>query len=43
MQSYSLFSVLRESLRGHSGWKPTWRDAAPKQAYDIVIISCRRS
>ena len=38
MQSYSLFSVLRESLRGHSGWKPTWRDAAPKQAYDIVII-----
>jgi heterotetrameric sarcosine oxidase beta subunit len=38
MQSYSLFSVLRESLRGHTGWRPTWRDAAPKTAYDIVVI-----
>jgi heterotetrameric sarcosine oxidase beta subunit len=38
MQSYSLFSVLRESLRGHTGWHPVWRDAPPKPAYDVVII-----
>ncbi len=35
---YSIFSVLRESLRGHTGWRPTWRDAEPKPDYDIVII-----
>ena len=35
---YSIFSVLRESLRGHSGWGPAWRDAAPQPNYDIVII-----
>ena len=38
MGEYSIFSVAREALRGHSGWKPTWRDAAPKPDYDIVII-----
>ncbi|HEY0293403.1 MAG TPA: FAD-dependent oxidoreductase, partial [Hansschlegelia sp.] len=36
--SYSIFSVLREALRGHTGWKPAWRDAAPKPAYDVVIV-----
>lgn len=35
---YSIFSVLREALRGHTGWGPAWRDAEPKPAYDIVII-----
>ena len=35
---YSIFSVLRESLRGHQGWRPAWRDAAPKARYDIVIV-----
>jgi methylglutamate dehydrogenase subunit A len=35
---YSFLSLLRETLRGHSGWKPAWRDAAPKEAYDIVIV-----
>ena len=35
---YSIFSVLRESLRGHSGWKPAWRDAEPKPHYDLVIV-----
>jgi heterotetrameric sarcosine oxidase beta subunit len=37
-QRYSIFSVLREALRGHTGWRPAWRDADPKPAYDIVII-----
>lgn len=35
---YSIFSVLREALRGHTGWGPAWRDAEPKPAYDIVVI-----
>jgi glycine/D-amino acid oxidase-like deaminating enzyme len=35
---YSIFSVLRESLRGHTGWGPAWRDAAPKPDYDVVIV-----
>jgi heterotetrameric sarcosine oxidase beta subunit len=25
-------------LLGHGGWQPTWRDATPKQSYDIIII-----
>ncbi|MBI5131088.1 MAG: sarcosine oxidase subunit beta family protein [Rhodopseudomonas palustris] len=35
---YSLFSLLANTLKGHAGWQPTWRDAAPKPAYDVVII-----
>lgn len=38
MQAYSILSVLRESLRGHTGWRPAWRDATPKSDYDVVII-----
>ncbi|MBX2805397.1 MAG: sarcosine oxidase subunit beta family protein [Hyphomicrobiales bacterium] len=35
---YSFFNLLREGLRGHSGWEPAWRDAEPKPSYDAVII-----
>src|SRR6202051_767204 len=35
---YSIFALLRQALSGHRGWGPAWRDAAPKSAYDIVII-----
>jgi sarcosine oxidase subunit beta len=35
---YSIFSVLAEALRGQTGWKPAWRQAAPKPSYDIVIV-----
>jgi methylglutamate dehydrogenase subunit A len=35
---YSLFSLAREALTGHRGWRPAWRDAAPRDAYDIVIV-----
>ncbi len=37
-QSYSLFSLARQAFAGHQGWKPAWRDAAPKEQYDIVVI-----
>ena len=35
---YSAFGLLREGLRGHSGWQPAWRSPQPKPRYDAVII-----
>ncbi len=35
---YSAFSVLWQGLKGHSGWPRMWRDPAPKDHYDVVII-----
>ncbi|MBX9858088.1 MAG: sarcosine oxidase subunit beta family protein [Sphingomonas sp.] len=38
MSRFSIFALARNALSGHRHWAPTWRDAAPKSAYDIVII-----
>jgi sarcosine oxidase subunit beta len=38
MTRYSAFSLLRAGLRGHKGWRPAWRKARPKPAYDAIII-----
>jgi methylglutamate dehydrogenase subunit A len=35
---YSIFSLARAALNGHKNWPRTWRDAAPKKHYDVVII-----
>lgn len=35
---YSVFSLMAQALRGHSGWQPAWRDVAPKSEYDVLII-----
>lgn len=35
---YSGFRVIKEGLFGQKGWKPVWRDPAPKDEYDIVIV-----
>ena len=35
---YSILTLLREALRGQTGWRPAWRDAQPKPAYDVVIV-----
>ena len=35
---YSIFSVLGQAFRGQRDWGPQWRDAAPKAAYDVVIV-----
>jgi sarcosine oxidase subunit beta len=35
---YSLFTLLKQTLAHHRGWTPTWRDAAPKPSYDVVIV-----
>jgi heterotetrameric sarcosine oxidase beta subunit len=35
---YSIFTLAREALAGNRGWTPTWRDAQPQAAYDIIIV-----
>ena len=35
---YSGLKVIKESLTGHKGWKPAWRDPEPQAQYDIIII-----
>lgn len=35
---FSGLKVLAQGLTGNRGWRPHWRDPAPKPEYDIVII-----
>ncbi|MDQ0511627.1 sarcosine oxidase subunit beta family protein [Ancylobacter amanitiformis] len=35
---YSWLSILTNGLSGQSGWKPAWRAATPKPAYDVIIV-----
>jgi methylglutamate dehydrogenase subunit A len=35
---YSGWRLIREALRANRGWTAAWRDAAPKAAYDVVIV-----
>ncbi|TIY03050.1 MAG: sarcosine oxidase subunit beta family protein [Mesorhizobium sp.] len=36
--TYSIFSLARAAFSGHKTWQRTWRDASPKDHYDVVII-----
>ncbi|MCC6197890.1 MAG: sarcosine oxidase subunit beta family protein [Burkholderiales bacterium] len=38
MQRFSILSLARNALSGHRGWRPFWRDAAPRERYDVVIV-----
>ncbi len=38
MRNYSVFSLAREALRGHKGWKEQWRSPEPKKSYDVIIV-----
>jgi heterotetrameric sarcosine oxidase beta subunit len=38
MSRYSIFNLAKNALSGHRQWGPMWRDAAPREAYDVVII-----
>ncbi len=38
MQRYSIFSLIRESLRGHRGWENAWLSPEPREYYDVVIV-----
>jgi methylglutamate dehydrogenase subunit A len=35
---YSLFNLIRQTMNGHRGWKPAWRDPQPRSRYDAIII-----
>lgn len=35
---FSWRSVLREGLRGQSGWGAMWRDPEPQAHYDVVVV-----
>ena len=35
---YSILQLARQALHRHRGWQPAWRDAAPKDGYDVVIV-----
>jgi heterotetrameric sarcosine oxidase beta subunit len=35
---YSALSLAWNAITGHRSWTPAWRDAAPRESYDVVII-----
>lgn len=35
---YSALSIFANALAGQKLWRPAWRDASPKPAYDVVIV-----
>jgi heterotetrameric sarcosine oxidase beta subunit len=35
---YSGFSLVWNALTGHKGWQRTWRDAALRASYDVVVV-----
>jgi sarcosine oxidase subunit beta len=35
---YSAFSLFKNALTGHRDWRPAWRDAAPKDRYDAIVV-----
>ena len=35
---YSALSLVWNALTGNVGWSPAWRDAAPRNHYDVVVI-----
>jgi len=35
---YSAWQLFKQSLRGHRGWPRMWRDATPRQSYDVIVI-----
>ena len=37
-QRYSVFSLAREAIRGHTGWERAWASPEPKALYDVVIV-----
>ena len=35
---YSLTSLVANAFSGHRSWRPQWRDATPRNRYDVVIV-----
>ena len=37
-KDYSIWKLLSQGLKNHTGWTPAWRSPALKDSYDVVII-----
>jgi methylglutamate dehydrogenase subunit A len=35
---YSALALAWNAITGQTRWKPAWRDAAPRESYDVVIV-----
>jgi methylglutamate dehydrogenase subunit A len=35
---YSALAIAWNALTGNRNWTPAWRDASPREAYDVVVI-----
>jgi len=35
---YSIFSLLAQAARGNRDWQRAWRDAQPRDLYDVVVV-----
>ena len=38
MKRYSIFSLIRESLRYNEGWEKAWPQVEPKPEYDVIVV-----
>ena len=38
MDRYSFIQLVRHALDRHRRWQPAWRDPAPRDGYDVVIV-----
>ena len=38
MKKFNVFSLARETMRGHTGWGQQWRNPEPKKEYDVIIV-----
>ena len=38
MQKYSVFNLIKNAFNNHEGWEVAWKDPAPKNEYDVIII-----
>ncbi len=38
MKKFNVFSLARETLRGHKGWGKQWDNPEPKKQYDVIIV-----
>jgi methylglutamate dehydrogenase subunit A len=35
---YSFLALARQAFHGNRDWRPVWRDAAPRESYDVIIV-----
>ena len=38
LQTYSIWSLLRNAVSYHEGWERQWRAPEPRRSYDVVVV-----